>query len=151
MAQRKGSQSITTFDYTATFPQSKDMASSPYYSGYIGWTRGGASTYYSEYTWSYSSSMLTQATPTYGVTVPIYGSTLKSYSSPFVVAVDLNGHTLYSNQRTVGPNTGSFIEVTASSFTTLYGCGVYLEYSNIRAYYNNALYCKVISSQVMKI
>jgi hypothetical protein len=125
VAQPKGTISTFTIDYTATFPQTKDMATS-YYSGYAGWTRGGTSTYYSTHTWTYSSSKLAQATPTYGVAVPIYGSTLKSYSSPFVVAVNLNGYTLYSNQRTTGPNTGSFIEVTASSFTTLYGCSATL-------------------------
>ena len=125
VAQPKGSVSTNTFDYTGTFPQSKDVTSS-FYSGYCGWTRGGTGNYYAEYTWTANSGYLSEATPTYGVAVPIYGSTLVSYSSPFVIAINLNGHALYSNQRTTGQNTGSFIQITASSFSTLYGCGAYL-------------------------
>ena len=151
VAQRIGSTSTNTFDYTGVFPESKD-ASSSFYSGYVGWTRGGSnSSYYSENSWTYSQSYLSEAAPTYGVTVPIYGSTLQSYTSPFVLAVNLNGFTLYSNQRTLGQNTGSFIQITASSFTTLYGCGAYLEYQNRRAFYNNAIYCTVVSSTVIRI
>ena len=83
--------------------------------------------------------------------MPIYGSTLQSYTSPFVLAINLNGFTLYSNQRTQGQNTGSFIQITVSSFTTLYGCGAYLEYQNRRAFFNNAIYCAVVSSTIIRI
>lgn len=127
VATRNGYTDRATFDYTANFPASKDAASSFYNNFYLGWT-AGTNYYYSIYTTSSNSGYLSAATPTYGVTVPIYGNTLYSSSTAFVVTVDLNGHTLYSNQRTQGPFKGSFIQLTASSFATLYGCGATLHY-----------------------
>ena len=85
------------------------------------------------------------------MTVPIYGSYLRTYSSPYVVSVDLTGKTLYSNQRTVGPFIGSFIQVQASGFSAIYGCGAYLHYNSNQAFFNNALYCLVTSSDTVKI
>lgn len=85
------------------------------------------------------------------MTVPIYGSYLNSYSSPFVLSINLNGHTLYSNQRTVGPFKGSFIQVQASGFSGIFGCGAYLYDNNKPAFFNNALYCLVQNSNTLKI
>ena len=85
------------------------------------------------------------------MTTSIYGSTLRSYSTSFTLKVNLNGHTLFSNQRTTGHFTGSFIQVTATSFSTLYGCGAHLHYQNQRSFTNNAIYCMVISNTVLKV
>lgn len=151
IAQLKGSYYDKTFDYTGVFPQSKDYATS-FYDVYAGWSvDSSGSRYYSVQSFTADKNKLTEATPTYGVKPSLFGSTLKSYSSSFVASVNLNGHTLYSNQRTMGHNQGSFIQVTMSSFSTLYGCGAKLHYHNNRAFHNNALYCKVISSSELRI
>jgi hypothetical protein len=150
VAQIKGTTSVNTFDYTGIFPESKDY-NTGFYNVYVGWTRGGTSSYYATYTFTANKNQLTEATPAYGVTVPLFGNTLRTYSSPFVIKVNLNGFTLYNSGWAVGPNIGSFIQVTASSFTTLYGCGAYLYYQNQRSFSNNALYCVVVSNTVLKI
>lgn len=146
---RSGSTSTATFNYNALFPQSKDSGSS--YNRYIGWTRGSYSSYYSIDSTSKTSGNMSEATPSYDVTVPIYGHTVKTYSTLFVVSVDLNGFKLYSNQRTSGPFEGSFIKLTTSSFSALFGCGAYLYEANKPVFANNAIYCKVISSTVINI
>ena len=150
IARSSAYTSIMTFNYAANFPNSKDAASS-FYSYYIGWTVGSYSWYYSIYNPTSNSNYLTSATPSQGVTVPIYGSYLNSYTSPFVLSIDLTGKTLYSNQRTVGPFKGSFIQVQASGFSAIYGCGAYLHYNNKPAFFNNGLYCLVQNSNTLKI
>jgi len=139
-----------TFNYNAFFPDSKDALGS-LYNYYIGWTVGGYSWYYAIYSTTANSGYLSPATPSYGATVPIYGSYLVSYSSPFVISVDLTNKVLYSNQRTVGPFIGSFIQLQASGFSAIYGCGAYLYYNNKPGFFNNGLYCLVTSSNTIKI
>lgn len=150
IARYNGNTSSMTFSYTAFFPDSKDAASS-FYNYYIGWTVGEYSWYYSIYSTTSNSSYLSSRTPSYSATVPIYGSYLNSYSSSFVLNINLNGQTLYSNQRTVGPFKGSFIQIQASGFSGIYGCGAYLYYNNKPAFFNNALYCLVQNSNTLKI
>lgn len=128
VATRNGYTDRATFNYNTAFPASKDSASSFYNNFYLGWTAGTSNYYYSIYSTSINSGYLSEATPTYGVTVPIYGNTLVSSSTGFVVSVDLSGFTLYNNKRTSGPFRGSFIKLTTSSFSTLYGCGATLHY-----------------------
>lgn len=149
IARRTGSTYYATFNYNINFPQSKDTGSS--YSRYVGWTDGGYNRYYSLSSTTSSSSYLTEATPTFLVTVPLYGNTLQTTSTAFVVSIDLNGFKLYSNQRTTGHFTGSFIKLTTSNFATLYGCGAYLYEASKPVFANNAIYCKVISSTVINI
>jgi hypothetical protein len=150
IARYNGYTSSMTFSYTALFPDSKDAAGS-FYNYYIGWTVGDYSWYYSIYSTSSNSGYLSSATPSYSATVPIYGSYLNSYSSPFVLNINLNGQTLYSNQRTSGPFRGSFIQIQASGFSGIYGCGAYLYSNNKPAFFNNALYCLVQNSNTLKI
>ncbi len=150
VAQSSASTSLMTFSYTALFPDSKDIASS-FYTYYIGFTAGGYNYYYSIHSTTSNSNYLSSATPTRGVAVPIYGSSLNTYTSPFVLSIDLSGKTLYSNQRTVGPFKGSFIQVQASGFSAIFGCGAYLQYDNKPAFFNNALYCLVQNSNTLRI
>ena len=58
VSQIKGTVSDNTYDLTANFPISKD-ASNSFYSVYIGWTRGGISSYYAEASWNPDPSRLT--------------------------------------------------------------------------------------------
>jgi hypothetical protein len=66
------------------------------------------------------------------------------------VAVSLSGYTLYSNQRTQGPYYGSFIRLTLSGFSTLYGCGVNIYNVPSPSWTNNAFYC-IIQSNIISI
>lgn len=150
IARYNSSTNNISFSYNALFPDSKDAASS-FYKYYVGFTAGGYSYYKCINSTTSTSGYLSPATPTYGVNISIYGSYLKTYSSPFVLSVNLDGKTLYSNQRTVGPFIGSYIKLQASGFSSISGCGAYLEYNNKPAFFNNALYCLVTSSDTLKI
>jgi hypothetical protein len=150
VARYNGYTRTMIFNYAAAFPDSKDQANS-FYKYYIGWTAGGFSWYYSIHSTTANPDYLSPATPSYGVDVPIYGSFLRTYASPYVLSVDLNNKHLYSNQRTVGPFIGSFIQLQASGFSAIFGCGAYLHYDNKQAFFNNALYCLVTSSNTLKI
>lgn len=67
------------------------------------------------------------------------------------IAVNLNQFTLYSNQRTQGPFYGSFMQLTMSGFSSLYGCGAFYYNSPKPTWDNNALYCIVQNSNSLKI
>jgi hypothetical protein len=138
------------FDYTALFPDSKDLATSFYYY-YLAMTYGGYTYYYSIYSTTANQGYLQYAVPSNAVAVPVFGNTLETYSSPFVMSVNLNGFKLYSNQRTTGPFIGSYINVVASGFTQISGCGVYLYYNNQPPFYNSGLYCVTSGSNTMNI
>jgi hypothetical protein len=152
VVSRSSSTPSATFvyNYAANFPDSKDYSNS-YYGYFMAMTVGDYSYYYCTYTTTVNQGYLSYATPTYGVTVPVFGNTLQTYSSPFVFSVDLTGFKLYSNQRTVGPFIGSFIQVVASGFTAISGCGVYLYNNNQRPFYNSGLYCVTVGSNTLKI
>ena len=46
--------------------------------------------------------MLSPSTPSYSYTPAIYGTNLKGYTSTFLVSINMNGKTLYSNKRDFG-------------------------------------------------
>ena len=85
------------------------------------------------------------------MTHSLLGNDLSSYSSSFAYKINLNGYTLFSNQRTYGQFQGAYIKMSFTSFSTLYGCGAYLHYHKTRAYFNNAIYCKVLSNSLINI
>lgn len=60
--------------------------------------------------------------------------------------MQLSGYTLYSNQRTKGPNYGSFIQLVLSGFTSIYGCGASVKNVLNPQWNNNALYCTIYSA-----
>jgi hypothetical protein len=130
-------------NYAALFPDSKDYASS-FYNQYIAITISGYQYYYS--IWSntnVNAGYLQYAIPTNGIAVPVFGNNLQSYSTPYTFSVNLAGFKLYSNQRTTGPFYGSLIQVIASGFSQISGCGVYLYYQTNQPFYNSGLYCIV--------
>ena len=125
VAQWSGTTSAIRFNGTAYFPPADDQASS-FYSTYIGWTDTGSEYYRHIWSTTRSTSILSGDTPTYSYTPAIFGSDLSGYSSTFLVSVNMNGKTLYSNKRDYGHFKGSFLRLTMSGFTEIYGCGVTL-------------------------
>lgn len=110
---------------TSNFPPSTDYSSS-YYGIYVGYFYPPETRYYHIYTTSRSTSIMYPATASYGLNPTLYGTTLSGYPSGYLVSANLNGKTLYSNKRNYGEYQGSFIRLTYSGFSSLFGCGATL-------------------------
>jgi hypothetical protein len=136
---------------TLKFPQSQE-ASSANYNTYLGWTNADGYTSYAN-TWSGSltPSYLTGAAPTFGLTTAIYSTSVYTSKSLMTAAADLTGFTLYSNQRTQGSFSGSYISLSLGSFSTLYGCGAMVYNTPSPIFSNNALYCIIYSSSEIRV
>ena len=67
--------------------------------------------------------------------------------SPGLSSVNLNGKTLYSNKRNYGQYQGSFMRLTMSGFSSLFGCGATL--SNRLASLTAPFYCEVKTSNTL--
>jgi hypothetical protein len=131
------------------FPQSQEASGS--YSTYMGWSSGGWGFYYHIWTGTLNSAYLSPAAPSIGYAPATFSTNLQYTKSLMAVAVNLNGFTLYSNQRTQGPFYGSYISLTLSGFSTLYGCGVNIYNVPSPSWSNDAFYCVVQSSTLIKI
>lgn len=144
VAQIVGSTNAVTFAGTLSYPESYEYDSGKF-TIYVGWTYGGFSSYRDIWTGTLTQSYLTPDSVSSGISPAIY-STFLRYGKPLIsLAVQLNGYTLFSNQRTKGPNYGSFIQLVLSGFTSIYGCGVSIKNRLNPQWNNNALYC-IISS-----
>ena len=139
LVAERASNSIRTIRLTDTtnFPPSDDD-NSGFYNYDISWAARDDRRYYS--IWDSSrSSILSPSTPSYGINPTLYGSSLSGYQSGFIFSVNLNGKTLYSNKRNYGQYQGSFMRLTMSGFSSLFGCGATL--SNRLASLTAPFYC----------
>lgn len=150
VAQYAGSTYYLNITDNLNFPQSQE-ASSSYYTTYIGWTSGGYGYYYYLWSGSLNTGYLSPATPSVGLTPATYSTNLQYAKSLMSVSAALSGYTLYSNYRTQGPFYGSKIVLTLSGFSTLYGCGVYVDNVPTPVWTNNALYCIIQSSTQINV
>lgn len=135
------------------FPQSKEYSSS-YYTTYIGWTGSGFSYYYNTWSGTLNQGYLSEATPTISYSPSLYGSNLNGYQTSMSISISLSSvgyFNFYSNQRTQGAFMGSFIRLTMSGFSSIYGCGAFLWSSSIPTWLNNGLYCVIQSSNQINI
>jgi hypothetical protein len=97
--------------------------------------------YYHTWSSSHSTSIMYPAVPSYGIDPTLYGSNLNGHTSGFMFSINLNGKTLYSNKRNYGEYQGSFIRLTLSGFTSLFGCAATL--TDRLASLNAPFYCEV--------
>jgi hypothetical protein len=68
------------------------------------------------------------------------------------VSVSLSGFILYSNYRSGGAGfVGSFMRLTMSGFTSIYGCGAFLWSNSVPTWLNNAIYCTITNSNQLNI
>jgi hypothetical protein len=145
VAQINGHTNAVTLSRTQKYPESYESDAGKY-TTYVGWTYGGFSTYRDIWTGSLTQNFFTPDSVSSGIVPAVY-STFLRYGKPLIsLAVQLNGYTLYSNQRTKGPNFGSFIQLTLNDFTSIYGCGASVRNVLNPQWNNNALYCIISSS-----
>jgi len=150
IAYNSNHASSFNFQVNLKFPQSKEMSSS-YYTTYIGYTQGGWDQYDHVWTGSLSMGQLDEAQPTLDYGIATYSSILQGYRATLSVVTDLSGYTIYSNRRTTGAFKNSFLRLTMSGFTSLYGCGV-VQWGNMTpTWSDNAIYCNVVSSNRIEI
>ena len=137
VAQYSGSTYTIRLADNTYYPPSVDSSSS-YYTWLINYGVQNAR-YYHTWSSSHSSGQIYPATATYALSPTLYGSTLSGYPSAYIVSANLNGKTLYSNRRNYGEYQGSFIRLTLSGFTSLFGCGATL--SNRLTSLSSPFYC----------
>ena len=101
VAQRSGTSSIVRFTDNIYYPPSVYMASS-YYTWNIYFGDPSQVRYYHYWSSSHSTSGIFPAQPSNSLSPLIYGSNLSGYPSSFIVSVNLNGRTLFSNKRNYG-------------------------------------------------
>lgn len=147
VAERASSSILTVrLQDTTNFPPSCDNDAN-FYSYDISWAGRDDRRYYRIWDSGRSSSILYPATPSYSINPTLYGSTLSGYQSGFIFSINLNGKTLYSNKRNYGHYQGSFMRLTLSGFSSLFGCGATL--SNRLSSISAPFYCEVKSSNTL--
>lgn len=138
IAQWGGSTGSIRLQGNTNFPPSDDNLAS-YYSQYWGVS------YYPEIRTVFNrassrdSSIISPTNPGSSISATIYGSTLAGLPSGYLFSINLNGRTLFSNQRNFGEYQGSFIRLILSGFTSLFGCGATI--SNRLSSISAPLYC----------
>ena len=131
VARSSQTTSIVRLNGTAYFPPSED-ASSSFFNTLIYWTDTTNYYYIATYNNDQLSSpnvpnYLSPTSPTNDLKPSIFGSLLYTYKSSIVIGINMNGKNLYSKTTTLGGNRNSFIKVTLSGFTSLYGCAASLK------------------------
>lgn len=145
VARINGNTNAVTLSGTQKFPESYE-GNSAKYTSYIGWTYGDYSVYRDYWTGSLTQSYFAPDSVANGIAPALY-STFLRYGKPLIsLAVQLNSYTLYSNQRTKGPNYGSFIQLVLTGFSSIYGCGASVKNVLNPQWNNNALYCTIYSA-----
>ena len=148
VAQRSSTVSSVRFTGTCYFPPSDDYSSTFYYT-YIGYSYSNDRRYYHTWGQTRNTGYLVPSTPSYSYKPMMFGSNLAGYGSGFLISINMNGRTLYSNKRNYGAFQGSFLRLTMSGFSNLFGCGVTL--SNRPFSFSHPFYCQVRSSNYLDI
>lgn len=148
VAQISANVYTVRFSDNAYFPPSTD-SNSGYYEWVIGYAHPSEIRYYHTWSTTRSTGIMYPAQPSYGVDPLLYGTTLSGYPSSYIFSINLNGKTLYSNKRNYGEYQGSFIRLTYSGFSSLFGCAATI--SNRLFSLNSPLYCEVKTSTYLEI
>jgi hypothetical protein len=131
---------IMTFSGTVIFTASRDNSAS-YYNSYYAWSIAGY--YYDVYNSVFNKAYISDSSKALAYIPTMYGNDLATYPTSFIFTINANGFTLYSNKLTYGQQKSSFIRLTLTGFTSLFGCGVSL--SNRVRSFTSPFYCEVKS------
>ena len=148
VAVYSGTTSAVQLAGTTIMAPSDDVDTN-FYNVYAAMAHTSSERYYGISSSSQGSSYLSPEAPTYSYSTGLYGSNLGGLPSSFIVSIDMNGNSIYSMDTDYGGYQGSFIKLTLTGFTSLFGCGATL--SDRPLSFSAPFYCEVISSTVIYV